>query len=167
MFSRREKVIGRSIGFGRTCCKKQEPSSARFRNKLLISTVSPVLSYLRGNRHQKEVYRQGASIHKNLWDETTGTRPREQNHAGVQEIIKDTDRILNAAQERFNNVTGSTAVYHDSQSGFNSSCEQNHPIDPENDADCPGAEWEDEITKDGGCFCKSFFKPERGKNVQS
>ena len=38
-------------------------------------------------------------------------------------------------------------------------CKQSHPLDPAKDVLCPCPTLADEITKDGHCFCRLFFKP--------
>ena len=40
-------------------------------------------------------------------------------------------------------------------------CKQSRPLDPSRDPVCPCPEWEDEIRRDGHCYCRLFYvRPE-------
>jgi len=45
-------------------------------------------------------------------------------------------------------------------------CKQSHPLDPNKDVLCPCQTLQDEMDKDGHCFCRLFYTDEAAKKAE-
>jgi ferredoxin-thioredoxin reductase catalytic subunit len=68
--------------------------------------------------------------------------------------------ILNKDEERVRKVVGLMTENFVNAGKYYCPCKQSHPLDPSKDAVCSCPPWEEEIAKDGHCFCRLFFKKE-------
>ena len=98
----------------------------------------------------------------NSWDRTVGTVPYKDNLARIQDLAQKNGFILNPDEERIKKVVGLMTMNYDSHNDYYCPCKQSHPLDPEKDVTCPCTEWQDEIQKDGYCFCKLFYRSPEG-----
>ncbi|MBN2620899.1 ferredoxin:thioredoxin reductase [candidate division WOR-3 bacterium] len=94
----------------------------------------------------------------NAWDDVIDTQEYNKNLARVQKIAQDHGYVLNPDDERLKKVVGLMTMNFNGHGRYYCPCKQSHPLDPNKDVICPCDVWEDEIVKDGKCFCKLFFK---------
>jgi len=94
----------------------------------------------------------------NPWDKIVGTKEYIDNLTRIQVMADKTGYSLNSDEERVKKVVGLMTMNHTSHGKYYCPCKQSHPVDPQKDITCPCAEWKDEITKNGKCFCKLFFR---------
>ncbi len=66
--------------------------------------------------------------------------------------------VLNPDEERINKVIGLMTENFILAGKYFCPCKQTHPLDPSTDVVCPCPPWEEEIEKDGHCFCRLFYK---------
>jgi ferredoxin-thioredoxin reductase catalytic subunit len=65
---------------------------------------------------------------------------------------------LNPDEERVRKVIGLMTENFVNAGKYYCPCKQSHPLDPSKDVVCPCPACEEEIAKDGCCFCRLFFK---------
>ena len=94
----------------------------------------------------------------NSWDPVIDTEAYSKNLDRVQKIAQDNGYILNPDEERLKKVVGLMTMNHNEFGKYYCPCKQSHPLDPGKDVLCPCEPWEDEIAKEGNCFCKLFYK---------
>ncbi len=68
--------------------------------------------------------------------------------------------ILNPDKERLNKVVGLMTRNFREFGKYYCPCKQHHPLDPETDPLCPCEELHEEITENGHCTCKVFYRRE-------
>lgn len=82
----------------------------------------------------------------------------------VEGIAANKGFILNPDGERVQKVVGLMTVNLVKAGNYFCPCKQSHPLDTTKDLCCPCPTWEEEIQKDGHCFCKLFYRknPQQG-----
>ena len=101
---------------------------------------------------------QGGIFMANPWDDVIGTDAYNKNLKRIVKIANSKGYILNPDQERRKKVLGLMTMNFNEFGKYYCPCKQSHPLDPEKDVICPCAPWQEEVAKDGNCFCKLFFK---------
>jgi len=94
----------------------------------------------------------------NPWDDIVGTMNYNNNLSRIQELAQKHGYSLNPDEDRVKKVVGLMTMNYNTHQAYYCPCKQSHPLDTEKDVTCPCTVWEDEIRKDGNCFCKLFFK---------
>ena len=93
----------------------------------------------------------------NPWDNIVGTDEYNNNLQRVEKLAASNGHQLNPDEERLKKVVGLMTMNFLEFGKYYCPCKQSHPLDPDKDLLCPCAELEDEVTKDGHCFCQLFF----------
>ncbi len=93
----------------------------------------------------------------NSWDDIVGTDKYNKNIERIEKLAESQGFILNPDEERLKKVVGLMTMSFNEFGKYYCPCKQSHPLDPDKDLLCPCAELEDEVTKDGHCFCKLFY----------
>ncbi len=93
----------------------------------------------------------------NAWDNTIGTTEYDKNLKRVRNIAKEKGYILNPDEERMQKVVGLMTMNYNEFNKYYCPCKQSHPLDPEKDVLCPCSNMDNEIKKDGHCFCRLFY----------
>ncbi|UCC12558.1 MAG: ferredoxin:thioredoxin reductase [candidate division WOR-3 bacterium] len=96
----------------------------------------------------------------NPWDSVIGTGAYNKNLARIHALAAEKGYRVNPDTERIEKVVGLMTMNSTAHTAYYCPCKLNHPLDPQKDATCPCPELESEITKDGNCFCRLFFKQE-------
>ena len=91
----------------------------------------------------------------NPW--TTHASQYEEELSRVSEIAKEKELRLNPDEERVMKVVGLMTNNFVDTGKHICPCKQSRPINPAKDVTCPCPSWEDEIGRDGHCFCCLFF----------
>ena len=94
----------------------------------------------------------------NSWDDVVGTDAYNINLARIQDIAAEKGFMLNPDEERVKKVVGLMTMNHNSHAKYYCPCKQSHPLEPEKDILCPCPELDAEVSTDGNCFCKLFYK---------
>lgn len=94
----------------------------------------------------------------NKWDTVVGTPEYDRNLSRVREIAAQHGYLLNPDEERIRKVVGLMTMNHSEFGKYYCPCKQNHPLEPVKDVLCPCPEIQEEIAKDGHCFCKLFYQ---------
>ena len=98
----------------------------------------------------------------NSWDDVVSTDEYNENLVRVQALADDKGYVLNQDEKRVKKVVGLMTMNDNEHNEYYCPCKQSHPLDPEKNVTCPCTEWQDEIRKDGYCFCKLFYKSPEG-----
>ena len=93
----------------------------------------------------------------NSWDNVVGTDAYNKNLERIEGIANSNGHQLNPDEERVKKVIGLITMNFNEFGEYFCPCKQNHPLNPEEDITCPCLEIDEEIKKDGYCFCKLFF----------
>ena len=93
----------------------------------------------------------------NLWDHVVDTDEYKGTLNRSLEIAGKAGFILNPDKERIEKVVGLMTMNLTAEGDYYCPCKQSHPLDRDKDVLCPCSEIEEEIDKDGMCFCKLFF----------
>jgi ferredoxin-thioredoxin reductase catalytic subunit len=94
----------------------------------------------------------------NSWDTVVGTEEYNKNLVRVQSLAAGKGYVLNQDDERVKKVVGLMTMNSNAHNKYYCPCKQSHPLDSQKDVTCPCPEMDEEIAKDGYCFCKLFFK---------
>ncbi len=94
----------------------------------------------------------------NPWDSTVGTALYNETLTRTCEIADKAEYILNPDLERVKKVVGLMTMNLISGGDYYCPCKQSHPLNTEKDVLCPCPEIKQEISADGMCFCKLFFR---------
>ncbi|MBE0432609.1 ferredoxin:thioredoxin reductase [candidate division WOR-3 bacterium] len=94
----------------------------------------------------------------NKWDAIVGTPEYNENLARIRKIAGQQGHLLNPDEERIRKVVGLMTMNNNEFGKYYCPCKQNHPLDPAKDVLCPCPGMEEEIAKDGHCFCKLFYQ---------
>ncbi len=94
----------------------------------------------------------------NTWDKVVGTKEYNDNLERVKNIANSKNYILNPDQARLEKVVGLMTLNCQKFGKYYCPCKQSHPLDPNKDVLCPCLDLDNEVAKDGNCFCKLFFK---------
>ncbi len=94
----------------------------------------------------------------NPWDDVVGTENYDKNLARVHALATEKGYKVNPDTERVRKVVGLMTMNYTAHTAYYCPCKQSHPLDPQKDTTCPCPELESEITKDGNCFCRLFYK---------
>lgn len=94
----------------------------------------------------------------NSWDSTVGTDEYNSTLKRSEEIASSRNYRLNDDMERLEKVVGLMTMNYMEFGEYFCPCKQNHPLDQSKDPICPCVELEEEIKKDGQCFCRLFYK---------
>ena len=94
----------------------------------------------------------------NPWDNVVGTDEYNANYKRIEELAKSNNYELNSDDDRIKKVIGLMTMNSNGFGKYYCPCKQSHPLYPDNDVICPCPELRDEVTKDGHCFCKLFFR---------
>jgi ferredoxin-thioredoxin reductase catalytic subunit len=93
----------------------------------------------------------------NPWDDTVSTKEYEKNLKRVGNIAKKKGYVLNPDEERLKKVVGLMTMNYNEFKKYYCPCKQSHPLNPEKDELCPCPDMDDEVKKDGHCFCRLFY----------
>jgi ferredoxin-thioredoxin reductase catalytic subunit len=94
----------------------------------------------------------------NSWDNVIGTDEYNRNLDRIEKIAESQEVILNPDDQRLKKVVGLMTMNFNEFGKYYCPCKQSHPLDPDKDLLCPCSELKDEVTKDGHCFCKLFYR---------
>ncbi len=94
---------------------------------------------------------------KNEWDDIVGTPAYEENLKRIKQIAERKGYRLNNNPERVKKVVGLMTMNHNEFKKYYCPCKQSEPLDPNKDVLCPCPTLDEEVKKDGHCFCKLFF----------
>jgi ferredoxin-thioredoxin reductase catalytic subunit len=94
----------------------------------------------------------------NTWDKVVDTKEYNDNLERVKKIANSKNCILNPDQARLEKVVGLMTMNSQQFGKYYCPCKQNHPLDQTKDVLCPCSELEQEVAKDGNCFCRLFLK---------
>ena len=96
----------------------------------------------------------------NPWDDVVGTAPYNKNLERIKNIAEEKGFILNPDEERVKKVVGLMTMNFKEYNKYYCPCKQSHPLDPTKDVVCPCSTLEQEVNKDGHCYCRLFYKKE-------
>ncbi|HEC78048.1 MAG TPA: ferredoxin:thioredoxin reductase [candidate division WOR-3 bacterium] len=96
----------------------------------------------------------------NPWDGVVGTAPYNENLERIKNIAEEKGFILNPDEERVKKVVGLMTMNFKEYNKYYCPCKQSHPLDPTKDVVCPCSTLEQEVNKDGHCYCRLFYKKE-------
>lgn len=96
----------------------------------------------------------------NSWDATVGTEEYENNMRRVKHIAQENGYVLNPDKERIQKVVGLMTMNHNELKRYYCPCKQSHPLNPQEDVLCPCPVLDEEVKKDGHCFCRLFYRKE-------
>ena len=94
----------------------------------------------------------------NKWDHVVGNEPYNKNLKRIKQLAEDMDYILNSDEERIKKVVGLMTMNFTGHGQYYCPCKQSHPLDPNKDVVCPCPDLDNEVKKDGNCFCRLFYK---------
>jgi ferredoxin-thioredoxin reductase catalytic subunit len=94
----------------------------------------------------------------NPWDNIVGTKEYEETYQRIAKIAEEKRYAINSDEERVKKVLGLMTGNHGEFGEYYCPCKQSRPLDPNKDIICPCPQLDDEIKKDGNCFCRLFFK---------
>jgi len=94
----------------------------------------------------------------NKWDSVVGTTEYNKNLVRISKIAKEHGFVLNPDQERLRKVIGLMTMNKNEFGKYYCPCKQKHPLNPQEDPLCPCPEMDDEISREGHCFCKLFYR---------
>lgn len=92
----------------------------------------------------------------NQW--TSHTTEYEKTLSRVSLVARSNGFILNPDEERVKKVVGLMTENSVNAGKYYCPCKQSHPLNPETDVLCPCPGWQEEIKKDGHCFCRLFYQ---------
>ncbi|UCG30697.1 MAG: ferredoxin:thioredoxin reductase [candidate division WOR-3 bacterium] len=95
---------------------------------------------------------------RSRWDSVAGTTEYNKNLARIVKMAQDNGYVLNPDVERLRKVIGLMTMNKMEFGNYYCPCKHIHPLNPRSDTLCPCPEMNDEIHKDGHCFCKLFYK---------
>lgn len=78
----------------------------------------------------------------------------------IQSVGQDRGYLPNPDEERLKKVVGLMTRNYLEFGKYYCPCKQSHPLKPEQDVLCPCPTLEDEVAKDGHCFCRLFYAAE-------
>jgi ferredoxin-thioredoxin reductase catalytic subunit len=85
----------------------------------------------------------------------------EVNLERIQSIADEAGYVLNPDEERVKKVMGLMTRNHLEFGAYYCPCKQSHPLNPDQDILCPCPTLEEEVAKEGHCFCRLFCAPSR------
>jgi ferredoxin-thioredoxin reductase catalytic subunit len=80
------------------------------------------------------------------------------NYSRLKEFADRRGYAFNADGERVNKVIGLMTRNYKEFDAYYCPCKQSHPLEPEKDTLCPCDAAEEEVRRDGHCYCRLFFK---------
>jgi ferredoxin-thioredoxin reductase catalytic subunit len=92
------------------------------------------------------------------WDKVINTKEYNDNLTRIINIARKKNYQLNSDQARLEKVIGLMTMNRQSAGKYFCPCKQSHPLDAIKDVLCPCPQLDEEVAKDGNCFCKLFFK---------
>ncbi len=99
----------------------------------------------------------------NPWDKIVGTKEYNKNYERLIKIARQRGYIFNKKISRVKKVIGLMTMNYLEYGKYYCPCKQSEPPDLEKDVLCPCPTMDDEVKKDGHCFCELFFQ-KGGKN---
>lgn len=96
----------------------------------------------------------------NVWDDTVNTEKYKKNLARVRTIAIEKGYILNPDEERMQKVVGLMTMNYNEFNEYYCPCKQSHPLNPHKDVLCPCPVLDEEVKRDGHCFCRLFYRKE-------
>ncbi len=94
----------------------------------------------------------------NSWDPVVGTDEYNSVLRRVLDLAAKSGSHLNPDEERVQKVVGLMTMNHTETGDYYCPCKQSHPLDTEKDVVCPCPDMEQELDRDGYCFCKLFYR---------
>ncbi|MGB3340250.1 MAG: ferredoxin-thioredoxin reductase catalytic domain-containing protein [bacterium] len=94
----------------------------------------------------------------NPWDSIVGTSEYNENNKRIEELAVSHGYMINSDKERVKKVVGLMTMNFNEFDKYYCPCKQNHPLNEAKDAICPCPELDEEIKKDGNCFCRLFYR---------
>jgi ferredoxin-thioredoxin reductase catalytic chain len=99
----------------------------------------------------------------NPWDEIVNTDKYNENYERIEQIANAHSVRINPDAERVKKVVGLMTMNKNEFGKYYCPCKQSHPLNPEKDVLCPCSELDNEVAKDGNCFCKLFYKKQENE----
>ncbi|OGC43867.1 hypothetical protein A2Y85_06590 [candidate division WOR-3 bacterium RBG_13_43_14] len=65
--------------------------------------------------------------------------------------------VLNPDEERVKKVVGLMTMNSNTYESYYCPCKQSHPLDVKKDVTCPCPSIDEEVKKDGYCFCRLLY----------
>ena len=93
----------------------------------------------------------------NSWDAVVGTPAYLDVLRWAEGIAASGARTLNPDMERQEKVLGLMTMNRQATGTTFCPCRQSHPLDPDHDVVCPCPELEEDVARDGHCFCRLFY----------
>lgn len=93
----------------------------------------------------------------NEWDCIVGTAAYKENLKRIEQFAERKGYRLNNNPERIAKVVGLMTMNFQEYGKYYCPCKQSEPLDEKQDVPCPCSALDDEVKKDGHCFCKLFF----------
>ncbi|RKX70130.1 ferredoxin:thioredoxin reductase [candidate division WOR-3 bacterium] len=81
-----------------------------------------------------------------------------ENLRRLEKIAREKGYIFNPDKERVNKVVGLMTKNFKEFGKYYCPCKQHHPLDPEKDPLCPCPDLDQEVARDGHCYCRLFYK---------
>ena len=82
----------------------------------------------------------------------------KENYQRLAQIAEANGYVFNRDKKRVNKVVGLMTSNFKEFGKFYCPCKQTHPLDTKTDPLCPCDTLDDEIEKDGHCYCRLFYK---------
>lgn len=99
----------------------------------------------------------------NEWDGVLGTPAYEVNLKRIERIAERKGYRLNNNGERIAKVVGLMTMNFLEHGKYYCPCKQSEPLDEKQDVLCPCPVLDEEVMKDGHCFCKLFFRRKKDR----
>ncbi len=84
----------------------------------------------------------------------------KENYQRLEKIAREKGYVFNSDKERVNKVISLMTNNYKEFGKYYCPCKQHHPLDPEKDTLCPCPELDEEVARDGNCYCRLFYKKE-------
>ncbi|HEX7319282.1 MAG TPA: ferredoxin-thioredoxin reductase catalytic domain-containing protein [bacterium] len=94
----------------------------------------------------------------NEWDDVVGMTEYDENLKRIEGIANSKGYRLNQNNERVKKVVGLMTMNYQEHGKYFCPCKQSDPLDEVNDVLCPCPALDEEVKKDGHCYCKLFFR---------
>ncbi|MEO0092546.1 MAG: ferredoxin-thioredoxin reductase catalytic domain-containing protein [candidate division WOR-3 bacterium] len=95
----------------------------------------------------------------NTWDKVIGTKEYNTNLERIKKIAEAKNYILNPDTSRVEKVIGLMTMNFLQFGKYYCPCKQSHPLDTIKDTLCPCPQLDEEVARDGHCYCRLFYKP--------
>ena len=84
----------------------------------------------------------------------------KENYQRLEKIAQEKGYVFNEDKERVNKVIGLMTNNYKEFGKYYCPCKQHHPLELDKDPLCPCPELDEEVARDGNCYCRLFYKKE-------